>query len=176
MHRPKWAWPLFEKFLRGAAGLGKVPGEGRHVRYDVEHRRARVLVVGGGEAGRAAALRHAATAPVSCSSTSDPERRALELRGVEVIAPAVALGSWEGGLIPVVTGTLMLRYRAEHVVVATGAIDQPIPFVNNDLVGVMLPSAVETLVRALRDQAGRARGRARAERDVASPTSSQTSG
>ena len=55
--RPRAAWPLYEKFLRSAAGLGKLdPHAGHTRRYDTEHRRARVLVVGGGEAGRAAAL------------------------------------------------------------------------------------------------------------------------
>jgi sarcosine oxidase, subunit alpha len=47
MIRPRRAWPLYEKFLRNAAGLGKVGGAS-HKRYDAEHRRARVLVIGGG--------------------------------------------------------------------------------------------------------------------------------
>jgi sarcosine oxidase subunit alpha len=52
MIRPRRAWPLYEKFLRGVAGLGVVPDTGEHVRRDTEHRRARVLVIGGGRAGR----------------------------------------------------------------------------------------------------------------------------
>ena len=62
--RPRAAWPLYEKFLRSAAGLGKLdPHAGHTRRYDTEHRRARVLVVGGGEAGRAAALEAAKAGP-----------------------------------------------------------------------------------------------------------------
>jgi sarcosine oxidase subunit alpha len=61
MIRPRWAWPLYEKFLRNVAGLGKLDKHaGRANRYDVEHRRAEVLVVGGGRAGREAARKHAA--------------------------------------------------------------------------------------------------------------------
>ena len=61
MIRPRWAWPLYEKFLRNVAGLGKLDKHaGRANRYDVEHRRAEVLVVGGGQAGREAAREHAA--------------------------------------------------------------------------------------------------------------------
>ena len=53
MIRPRWAWPLYEKFLRNVAGLGKLDKHaGRANRYDVEHRRAEVLVVGGGHAKR----------------------------------------------------------------------------------------------------------------------------
>ena len=37
MIRPRWAWPLYEKFLRNVAGLGKLDKHaGRANRYDVE--------------------------------------------------------------------------------------------------------------------------------------------
>jgi sarcosine oxidase subunit alpha len=71
---------------------------------------------------------------------------APEIPGVEVIAPARALGIWEGGLVPVDAGNVLYRYRAEQIVVATGAIEQPLVFPGNDLVGVMLPEAVRRLV------------------------------
>ena len=60
MIRPRRAWPLYEKFLRSVAGLGKVDKHrGRERRYDVEHRRAEVLgVIGAGSA--VAARRHTA--------------------------------------------------------------------------------------------------------------------
>ena len=61
MIRPRWAWPLYEKFLRSVAGLGKLPKHGKRAnRYDVEHRRAEVLVIGGGRSGIEAARGHAA--------------------------------------------------------------------------------------------------------------------
>src|SRR5919108_2906263 len=49
--RPRWAWPLAERAIRRATGLGRLPagppsiGRARHLRCDV-------LVVGGGPAGR----------------------------------------------------------------------------------------------------------------------------
>ena len=56
MIRPRAAWPLFEKFLRSAAGLGTIDKHARRTgRYDVEHRHADVLVIGGGSAGLEAA-------------------------------------------------------------------------------------------------------------------------
>jgi sarcosine oxidase subunit alpha len=145
---PRKAWPLYEKFLRSAAGLGKLDTHAGHSRrYDKEHRRARVLVIGGGQAGRAAALAAATTGPGVVLVDEDARHRDLELEGVEVLAPARALGIWEGGLVPVNAGTILYRYRAERIIVATGATEQPLVFTGNDMVGIMLPDAVRRLLR-----------------------------
>ena len=48
--------------------------------------------------------------------------------------------------MPVDAGDVLYRFRAERIVVATGAIEQPLVFPGNDLVGVMLPSARRRLV------------------------------
>jgi len=154
MIRPRRAWPLYEKVLRNLAGLGRVDERGGHSRrYDVEHRRARVLVVGGSDAGRAAALAAAREGPGVVLVDEGP-RRVSELTGVEVLTPARALGIWEGGLVPVDCGTVLYRYRAERIIVATGALEQPIVFPGNDLVGVMLPSAARRLIRDFSIQPG----------------------
>jgi len=146
--RPRRLWPLYEKFLRSAAGLGKLDERAGHSRrYDVEHRRARVLVVGGGQAGRAAALAAATTGPGVVLVDEDARHGGLRLKGVEVLAPARALGIWEGGLVPVDAGTLLYRFRVERIIVATGATEQPLVFPGNDLVGVMLPDGARRLVR-----------------------------
>ena len=148
MIRPRRMWPHYEKFLRNAAGLGKLDERAGHSRrYDVEHRRARVLVVGGGRSGRAAAAEAAKGGPGVVLVDENPGAASLELDGVEVLSSARALGIWEGGLVPVDCGTVLYRYRAERIVVATGALEQPVVFPGNDLVGVMLPSAVRRLVR-----------------------------
>ncbi|HEU0246885.1 MAG TPA: 2Fe-2S iron-sulfur cluster-binding protein [Gaiellaceae bacterium] len=146
--RPRRLWPLYEKFLRSAAGLGNLDEHAGHSRrYDIEHRRARVLVVGGGQAGRAAALAAATMGPGVVLVDEDARHGGLRLEGVEVLAPARALGIWEGGLVPVDAGTLLYRFRAERIIVATGATEQPLVFPGNDLVGVMLPDGVRRLVR-----------------------------
>ncbi len=148
MIRPRRLWPLYEKVLRNLAGLGRVGEKAGHSRrYDVEHRRARVLVIGGGQAGRAVALAAATRGPGVVLVDEGHRLHAAELEGVEVLAPANALGIWEGNLVPVDAGTVLYRFRAERIVVAAGALEQPLVFPGNDLVGVMLPSAVRRLVR-----------------------------
>ena len=148
MIRPRRLWPLYEKVLRNLAGLGKVREDAGHSRrYDVEHRRARVLVVGGGRSGRAAALAAATTGPGVVLVDENARLAGAELEGVEVLAPARALGIWEGKLVPVDCGDVLYRYRAERIVVAAGALEQPLVFPGNDLVGVLLPSGIRRLVR-----------------------------
>jgi len=139
MIRPRRLWPLYEKVLRNLAGLGRVPAKGGHARYDTEHRRVDVLVIGGGRSGRAAA----AAAEGSVLLVDD---RAAHEAGYEVLAPATALAIYEGGLVPVDAGDTLYRIRADRIVVATGALEQPLVFPGNDLAGVMLPGAVRRLV------------------------------
>ncbi|MDH4103513.1 MAG: 2Fe-2S iron-sulfur cluster-binding protein [Thermoleophilia bacterium] len=145
--RPRRLWPFYEKFLRSAAGLGELDEHaGYSRRYDTEHRKARVLVVGGGPAGRAAALAAAASGDGVVLVDEDASLNGMQLDGVEVLAPARALGIWEGGLVPVDAGTVLYRFRAARIIVATGAIEQPLVFPGNDLIGVMLPGGVRRLV------------------------------
>ena len=149
MIRPRRAWPLYERVLRHAAGLGKVDKDARRTgRFDTEHRSVDVLVIGGGAAGLAAAADAAAAggrvALVDEGSTL--AGRADEFPAFEVLAPASAVGIYEGGLVPVAAGALLLRFRARRIVVATGAVEQPLLFPGNDLPGIMLPGAVRRLV------------------------------
>ncbi|MBA3787467.1 MAG: (2Fe-2S)-binding protein [Actinobacteria bacterium] len=150
MIRPGWAWPYYEKVLRNIAGLGRIDRHGRRTqRFDTEHRRAQVLVIGGGSGGVAAARDSAASGNQVVLVDEGLSLELDELVGldVEVIAPARAIGIYEGGLVPVDAGDVLLRFRAEQIVVATGSIEQPLVFPGNDLVGVMLPSGVRRLVR-----------------------------
>ncbi|MBA2384923.1 MAG: (2Fe-2S)-binding protein, partial [Actinobacteria bacterium] len=141
MIRPRRLWPVYEKVLRNVAGLGRVGGASR--RYDTEHRRAEVLVIGGGRSGREAA-RAAASAGRQVVLVDEGAQEPLP--GVEVLAPAQALGLYEGGLVPVDAGAVLYRFRAERIVVATGTVEQPLVFPGNDLAGVVLPNAVRRLV------------------------------
>ncbi|HWX09344.1 MAG TPA: 2Fe-2S iron-sulfur cluster-binding protein, partial [Gaiellaceae bacterium] len=145
MIRPRRLWPVYEKFLRNVAGLGRIAEHGGHSgRYDTEHVRADVLVIGGGAAGHAAAA-EAAGAGRRVILVDEQQGQAAH-GDYQVLAPARALAIYEGGLVPVDAGNLLYRIRAERIVVATGALEQPLVFPGNDLIGVMLPGAVRRLV------------------------------
>jgi len=147
MIRPRRAWPVYEKFLRSVAGLGKIDKHSdRQHRYDAEHRRAGILVIGGGRAGMQAAREASAQAEHVVVVDEGPDHIYGSDEDFEVLAPARAVGIFEGGLVPVDAGRILYRFRAEQIIVATGALEQPLIFPGNDLVGVMLPGGVRRLV------------------------------
>ena len=145
--RPRKLWPLYEKMLRGVAGLGKIDPEGaREERIEVVHEHVDVLVIGGGQAGLEAATEAATGGRRVMVVDEGPDvggalladraghelaaelrRRALDA-GVELLAPAAAIGIFEFGFVPVAHGDTLLKIRAARIVVATGAIEQPLVF------------------------------------------------
>jgi sarcosine oxidase, subunit alpha len=154
--RPRRLWPLYEKVLRHAAGLGKLRGSQREREWRTEYRRrhADVLVVGGGAAGLSAAIAAAELGAdvVLCDEGPEPGGRLLaegghararklaaraREAGVEILPNAPALGAFDG-LVPVWQGDTLHQVRARRIVYATGTIEQPLLFAGNDLPGVML--------------------------------------
>ena len=64
--------------------------------------------------------------------------------GVEILAPAAAIG-WFDGLVPVWCGSTLHQIRAGAHITATGSIEQPLMFEGNDLPGLMPRSGAERL-------------------------------
>src|SRR5688500_10477892 len=154
--RPRRLWPLYEKVLRHAAGLGKLRKSQREREWRTEYRRrhADVLVVGGGAAGLSAAIAAAELGAdvVLCDEGPEPGGRLLAERGhararklaspareagVEILRNAPARGAFDG-LVAGWQGDTLHQGRAQRVVYATGTIEQPLLFAGNDLPGVML--------------------------------------
>ena len=171
---PRRLWPLYEKVLRHAAGLGTLPREQAEREWRTEYRRrhADVLVVGGGVAGLAAAIAAAELGAdvVLVDEGPSPAARLLVAR-----AATSRLGSWptaparpasrssrrrrrsatSTGSSPSGRATRCTRSAPASYVYATGAIEQPLVFAGNDLPGVMLSGGARAADRALRRQARR---------------------
>jgi sarcosine oxidase, subunit alpha len=162
--RPRRFWPLYEKLLRHAAGLGKLRKSQPEREWRTEYRRrhADVLVIGGGAAGLSAAAAAAELGADVVLADEGPEpggrllaeggvgyARELVDRardaGVEILANAPALGTFDG-LVPVWEGDTLHQVRAKRQIHATGAIEQPLLFPGNDLPGVMLSGGARRLI------------------------------
>ena len=172
--RPRWAWKYYEKFLRSAAGLGKLdPNHRRTRRFEKVHRHVDVLVIGGGKSGLEAAIAAAADgrdvalvdeglalggllAYSGHDAAIEAEKLIQQARDLNVfiLQPAFAGGLYEGNLVPVYQGDTMHRFRAAEVVLANGTMEQPLVFAGNDLPGVMLGSAARRLANQYRISPG----------------------
>ena len=170
--RPRRLWPLYEKVLRHAAGLGRLAEEQPEREWRTEYRRrhADVLVIGGGAAGLSAASAAAQLGAdvVLVDEGPEPGGRLLveesreEVRtmvqaareaGAEIIERGSALGFFDG-LVPVWQGDTLHQIRARRHVLATGTIEQPLVFAGNDLPGVMLSDGVRRLAAMYAVQPG----------------------
>ncbi|MEM8789071.1 MAG: 2Fe-2S iron-sulfur cluster-binding protein [Pseudomonadota bacterium] len=171
-------WHLFEPSIRAMAGLGHVSRDVlEHYTADRTHDDCDLLVVGGGAAGLAAARAGAEAGRAVClvddqrvcgggvyqqaridgATPADwvaAQIDAILAAGGRVLTETTAYGVYDHGLVALVqnrgfgTAPRLIRMRAAQVVLATGALDRPITFAQNDRPGVMsLNAACELLVR-----------------------------
>jgi sarcosine oxidase, subunit alpha len=172
MTNPK-TWRVAEPFIRKVAGLGDPPSASDdNPEYEHTYRQAQVAVIGGGPAGLQAAI-EAAQRDEKVILIDDQPALGGNLRyqkgftvsfegliskvksfpNLEVLQGSYCFGLYEGKLLGIVQPRphpkaveRLIHLRAQRIIVATGTYEVPILFPNNDLVGVMLSTAVQRLI------------------------------
>ena len=164
--RPRRLWPLYDRVLRTAAGLGTVDEQTPEGEHDKQYLHADVVVAGGGPAGMSAALAaresgarvllmdenpalggHLRFSGAAPQGHLDAAAERLSQAGVEVITGTSVTGWYQDHWLSAVRGHRLFKIRARAVVVATGSHEIPPLFVGNDRPGVMLGTAVQRLLR-----------------------------
>jgi sarcosine oxidase, subunit alpha len=160
------SWHVYEPIIRKLAGFGRMPTGPDPDRYDTRHAHCDVLVIGGGRAGVGAALAAGAAGgrvmlveQGEVGGDDDSSREGLaSLPNIQVLARTTAVAYYDHELVALaevvaVGGAARLPrerlwlVRAGRVVLATGAIEQPLIFSNNDRPGIMLAGAALKFLR-----------------------------
>lgn len=174
-HRPARLWPHAVRAIRRLAGAGAIGPDFRLAgKYDEIYPRADVCVLGGGAAGLSAALAAAATGlsvvlfearpwlggsfeyrPLLHGKAARLAAQVAREPGIRVFTQAPVLGTYSNGLVTACQrgghddpfDERYIEVRAQSVVVATGCVERPLLFENNEKPGVMQAGCAQRLAR-----------------------------
>ena len=178
------SWYIYEPIIRSLAGFGRAPGAPDPDRYETRHEHCDVLVIGGGQAGMAAARAAGETGQrvmlvEQSASLADDTWIPGKLQNLRVLLRTMAFACYDHNLIALAESISqpgdrtqqpprpeneravqhprerLWLVRAGRIVLATGALEQPLIFCNNDRPGIMLAGAAATYLRRHRIAAGR---------------------
>ena len=181
--KPYRLWPVYERIIRQAAGLGRAPSDPDPDRYENINTHCDILIIGGGPSGLSAALKAGQSgARVILADEQNEFGGALlgsddeidggpaldwventvceleEMAEVRLLPRTTIYGYYNHNFLTAVervTDHLGVsddplprqrswRIRTRQVILASGAIERPMVFENNDRPGVMLASAAST--------------------------------
>jgi sarcosine oxidase, subunit alpha len=157
------SWKVYEPIIRHLAGFGRAPIGADPDRYETRHVHCDTLVIGAGMAGVDAALQAAAAfkrVVLVEQNAMAPSQAATLVHNtnLQLLERTTAVAYYDHELIALcesvaATGAKVPRerlwlVRARKVILATGVIEQPMVFSNNDRPGIMLAgSAISFLQR-----------------------------
>jgi sarcosine oxidase, subunit alpha len=166
------SWRVYEPIVRKLAGLGRVPPGPDPDRYETRHAHCDVLIIGAGAAGVDAARGAGTTGErvmlVEQDKCVGNDRSVLrDLPNVEVFLNTTAVACYDHELMALVEVVSegqdtnrprerLWLVRAARVILATGALEQPLIFCNNDRPGIMLAGAALKYLRRHAIAPGRA--------------------
>jgi sarcosine oxidase subunit alpha len=169
-HTPRKLFPFYENQMRKVAGLGKINPVKAAVPTAKDYAFCDLLVVGSGPAGLSGAIAAAECGLRVMVVEEEPRpggslawqwgrgggstehlqgllEKVTALGNVELRCSTQAAGCYADHWIALVDETHLTKLRARAMLVASGCIEQPAVFQNNDLPGVLLGSAAQRLIR-----------------------------
>jgi len=170
----KRLFPFWERAIRRLSGLGSVSFAAPRTPTPKRYAFCDVLVIGAGPSGLSAALAAAnagarvlivdenprlggsgAWAGASDLSSVELVHQVERHAGIAALHSTFAAGYYADHFIALIEPGRMTKVRARAVVIATGVIEQPAVFRNNDLPGVMLGSGAQRLLHRYAIASGR---------------------
>jgi sarcosine oxidase subunit alpha len=153
----KRLFPRWERMFRALTGLGEVTLGAAREATPKRYGFCDVLVIGAGPSGLSAALAAAQSGAqvalvdeaLRLAGNGAPQalvRAAHDSTSITLFPATVAAGYYADHWVALASPSRMTKMRAGAVVFATGVIEQPAVFRNNDLPGVMLASGAAQLL------------------------------
>ena len=168
-HSPKKLFPMWERVIREKAGLGTINTDWSVRRQPKSYGFCDLLVIGAGASGMQAALTAAEQGLDVVLADENPEiggsldyqlvneaaaapvreqlKQAVQSHAnIRVLPAHLACGWYTDHYVPLVGPNGIVKMRARAVISATGVLEQPAVFRNNDLPGVMMASGAQRLI------------------------------
>lgn len=170
-YKPKGIWKYWDHVIRNFTGLGVVDTTATPYDSDKAYRFCDVAILGAGPAGLSAAIQAAESGAeviiidenkllggsLNYARFNADISQTIQLRkelvdavtnhpSITVYTNAMCTGWFADNWLAIMCERRLIKLRAKSVVAATGSIEQPAVFRNNDLPGVMLGTAAQRLI------------------------------